>query len=207
MGWRALSQRAGASAHGTIPPLRGTRDEGLGRWRSVAEGAVRAHAVVVTPPALVQDLGLGQAVEDLAVEQFVAQLAIEALAVDVLPGVALRDVDGLGADRGDPFAQSDCDELQTVVRPNIGRRAAQDHLIGQGLKHVGGVELPFHSDGQRLMRELVDQTQHPELLSIMGPILDEVVGPDVVGPLGAQAHARAVVQPQPHPNAPGSAPR
>jgi len=44
--------------------------------------------------------------------------------------------------------------------------------------------------------ELVDQTQHPELPSIMGPIRDEVVGPDVVGTLGAQAHARAVVQPQ-----------
>src|SRR5690606_19681134 len=28
-------------------------------------------------------------------------------------------------------------------------------------------------------------------------ILDEVVGPDVIGSLGAQAHARAVVQPKP----------
>src|SRR5271169_4331263 len=30
----------------------------------------------------------------------------------------------------------------------------------------------------------------------MGAILDKVVGPDVVGPLGAEAHARAVVQPE-----------
>jgi len=45
--------------------------------------------------------------------------------------------------------------------------------------------------------ELVDQAQHPELPSIMGPVLDEVMGPDMVGALGAQAHARALVQPQP----------
>ena len=30
----------------------------------------------------------------------------------------------------------------------------------------------------------------------MGSVFDEVVGPDVVRPLGAQAHARAVVQPE-----------
>jgi hypothetical protein len=50
-----------------------------------------AHAVVVTPPSLDQDLSLSQAVEDLAVEQFVAQLAVEALAVAVLPRTAGRD--------------------------------------------------------------------------------------------------------------------
>lgn len=57
--------------------------------------------------------------------------------------------------------------------------------------------LALHPDGQCLVSELVDQTQHAELPSIMGPILDEVVRPDVVGPLlRAQAHARAVVQPE-----------
>ncbi len=46
------------------------------------------------------------------------------------------------------------------------------------------------------MGELVDDAQHAELASIMGAVLDEVVGPDVVGSLGPQADARAVVQPQ-----------
>ncbi len=35
-----------------------------------------------------------------------------------------------------------------------------------------------------------------EFPSIMGFILDKVVGPDVARPLGAQAHAGAVVQPE-----------
>jgi hypothetical protein len=42
-------------------------------------------SVVVAPPCLDDDLGLGEAVEDLAVEQFVAKLRVEALTVAVLP--------------------------------------------------------------------------------------------------------------------------
>ena len=79
-------------------------NEGLGRWRPVAKRTVRTHAIVMAPPGFDQDLGLGEAEEHLAVEQFVAKLAVEALTVAVLPGTAGRDVGGLGADRGDPFA-------------------------------------------------------------------------------------------------------
>ena len=149
----------------------------------------------MTPPGFDQDLGFGQAEEDLAVEQLIAQLAVEALAVSVLPRAAGLDVGGLGADRGNPLAQSQGDELRAVVRPHIGRPPAQDHHVGQGLQYVGGVELALDPDGQGLVGELVDQAQHPELPSVMGPVLDEVIGPDMVGALGAQAHARAVVQP------------
>jgi hypothetical protein len=39
----------------------------------------------VTPPGFDQDLGLGQAEEDLAVEQLIAQLAVETLAIADLP--------------------------------------------------------------------------------------------------------------------------
>jgi hypothetical protein len=52
---------------------------------------VRAHGVEVDTPCLDQDLGLGQAEEDLAVERLVAQLAVEALAVTVLPRVVGLD--------------------------------------------------------------------------------------------------------------------
>jgi hypothetical protein len=40
--------------------------------RAVAERGVRAHLIVVAPPALDHDLCLAQAVEDLAIEQLVA---------------------------------------------------------------------------------------------------------------------------------------
>ena len=56
---------------------------------------MRTYGVEVPPPGLDQDLGLGQAEEDLAVEQLIAQLAVEAFAVAVLPGAA-----GLDGKRG-----------------------------------------------------------------------------------------------------------
>ena len=42
------------------------------------------------------------------------------------------------------------------------------------------------------MGEFVDGSEHPVSPSIMGAVLDEVVGPDEVGSLGAQADGRSV---------------
>src|ERR687883_664022 len=67
----------------------------------VADRSMRAHGVVVTAPALDDDLRLAQRVEDLAVEQLVAQSRIETLDKAVLPRTARRDVSGLRADRAD----------------------------------------------------------------------------------------------------------
>src|SRR5271163_2242405 len=69
--------------------------EHLGSWSPVADRGMRANSVVVPTPALDDDLGLAQRVEDLAVEEFVAQARIEALDEAVLPRAARGDVGGL----------------------------------------------------------------------------------------------------------------
>ena len=46
------------------------------------------------------------------------------------------------------------------------------------------------------MGELVDDVEHAELPSVMSALLEEVVGPDVVGAFGPQPDARSVTQPQ-----------
>src|SRR5690606_22738322 len=45
--------------------------------------------------------------------------------------------------------------------------------------------------------ELVDDVEHAELPATVGPTLDEVVGPDMVGVLGSKPDARSVIQPEP----------
>ena len=50
-----------------------------------------------------------------------------------------------------------------------------------GFPPVGGVEPSLDPDGKGLVDELVDQAHHPEFPSVMGPVLDEVIGPDVIG--------------------------
>ena len=76
-------------------------------------------------------------------------------------------------------------------------RRMQDEEIGQDLEHVRGLELAGDPDRQAFVRELVDDIEHPVLPAVVGAILDEVVGPDVVGALGPQPEAGAVRQPEP----------
>jgi len=79
----------------------------------------------------------------------------------------------------------------------VARHAAQDEQIGQDINHVHGLEPARYPARQALVRELVEDVEHPVLPSIMGAILDKVVGPDVVGVLGPQPQAGAVRQPEP----------
>jgi hypothetical protein len=82
----------------------------------------------VAPPALDDDLGLAESVEDFAVEQLVAQASVEALDVAVLPGAAPLDVGGLGTDNRDPFLYRLGDELRSVVGPGVNGNALQEGI-------------------------------------------------------------------------------
>ena len=77
--------------------------------------------------------------------------------------------------------------------------AAQDEQVRQHVDDVDRLELAVDPDRQAFAGELVDDVEHAELAAVMGAVLDEVVGPDMVGMLRPQPDARAVVQPQPAP--------
>ena len=72
----------------------------------------------------------------------------------------------------------------------------QDEQARQGVDDVGRVELATDPDRQALPGELVDDVEHAELSAIVGPALDEVIGPDMVGVLGQKPDARSVIQPE-----------
>ncbi len=97
---------------------------------------MRSDGIVVTTPALDDDLGFAQRVEDFAVEQLVAQASIEALDVTVLPRTARLAVSSLGTDSGDPALHCLGDELRTVFRPNMAGDASHDEEVSQGIDHV-----------------------------------------------------------------------
>ena len=56
-----------------------------------------------------------------------------------------------------------------------------------------------YDDRQTSPGELIDHREHADLPSVMGAILDEVVGPDVVGPAGPETDAGSVIEPEPAP--------
>jgi hypothetical protein len=60
---------------------------------------VRPYRIVFPTPALYQDLGLLQGIENLPVEQLITQLPIEALVVTVLPRTTRFNIE-----RFDPYS-------------------------------------------------------------------------------------------------------
>src|SRR3954462_11849879 len=85
----------------------------LGGRRPVADRGMRSDGVVVTPPALDDDLRLAKDVEDLAIEQLVPEPGSEALDVPVPPGAARSHLVGFGSDTPDPLLDGFGDELRS----------------------------------------------------------------------------------------------
>src|SRR6056297_3999641 len=165
------------------------------RW-SVAQRGMRSDRVVLSSPALDDDARLGEAVEHLPVQQLVSELGVEALAVAILPRTAGLDEGGLRPDGRDPLSNGPGDELRTIIGTDMARHAAQDEEVRQDVDDVRRLQLPVYADLKALPSELVDDVQHAELPAVVGAVLDEVIGPDMVGPLGSEPHAGAAVQPQ-----------
>src|ERR1022692_1649624 len=158
---------------------------------------MRPDCIEVAPPTFDDDLGLAQRVEDFAIEQFIAQARVEAFDVAVFPWTAWRDIGGLCADRCDPLLHSLGHELRSVVGPDVARNATQNEQIGQHINHIDGLELSGDPDRQAFMGELVDHVEPSIFPSIVGAVLDQVVGPDVIAVLGTQPDAGSVRKPEP----------
>lgn len=79
----------------------------------------------------------------------------------------------------------------------MGGDAAQDEEVGKHADDIDGLQLSLDPNGDAFPRELIDHVEHPDFPAIVRPILDEIVGPDMVGVFRSQSDARTVVQPQP----------
>jgi len=79
-------------AEHSVVRISGNHPYGLGCGWPITQPTVGPYRIIFPPPALYQDLGLLQGVENFPVEQLVTQLDIEALVVTVLPGTARFNV-------------------------------------------------------------------------------------------------------------------
>ena len=147
---------------------------------------MRPNCIEVAPPTFDDDLGLAQGVEDFTIEQFIAQARIEALDVTVFPRTAWLDIGGFCADRCDPLLHSLGYELRPIVGPNVARHTTQDEESGQNIDDIDDLELAGDPDRQAFVGELVDDIEHSIFPSIVGTVLDKVVGPDVIAVPGTQ---------------------
>ena len=56
-------------------------------------------------------------------------------------------------------------------------------VLGQNVDHIDRLELAGDTDRQTFVGKLVEHVEHPVLASLVGAILDEVIGPDMIEPL------------------------
>src|SRR5205807_2208827 len=75
--------------------------------------------------------------------------------------------------------------------------AAQDEQVGQNVDDIDCFELAGDTDRQAFVGKLVNDIEHAISASIVGAVLDKVVGPDVIAVLRPQPDARSVGQPEP----------
>ena len=154
----------------------------------VAQGSVRRHGVVMSSPAFDDDLALGERIEDFTIQKFIAKPIVERLDEAILSRAARHDVGCLGPDCGQPVSQRLSNELRTIVGANMDWDTAQDKEIREHVNDVNCLQPSINPDGNAFACELIDDVEHPILPPLMCPILDEVVGPDVVGIFRAQPH-------------------
>ena len=69
---------------------------------------------------------------------------------------------------------------------DVSGNALQDEEVGQNVDHIDRLELAGDTDRQTFMAELVEHVEHPILTSIVGAVLDKVVGLDMIALLRAQ---------------------
>lgn len=87
-------------------------------------------------------------------------------------------------------------KARRIIRPDVLRRTMDGEQIDQAVQHVVGVQLASNDDGRAAAREFIDDRQQAEDTSILRPILDKIIGPDVPGALRPKPDARLVIQPE-----------
>ena len=118
------------------------------------------------------------------------QTSVEALDIAVLPRRSRFNEGGAASQRGDPQPDGLDDEPSVRCRSGCSQGRHVDEQIGQHVDDVDREGLAPDPNLQALPGELVQHVEHAEGATVIGPVMHEVVGPDMVRPLGAQPDTR-----------------
>ena len=84
-------------------------------------------------------------------------------------------VSGLCSDCAYPITNGLSYELWAVVRPDVGRHAAQDEQVCQGIDELCRVQLALHSDCQASPAVFIQDVERSERFPIIGSMMYEVI--------------------------------
>jgi hypothetical protein len=160
-------------------------DSRSGCRRLIVQGRVRTHGVAVLSPALDYDLRSLEREEEFSVERFVPEFRVEAFTITVVPRTDRHDVSRLAP----TIAIQSLSALAIISGPLSERifagmprrmnRSDSTSMTSTAFSCLSTL-MAMHSlvnssaQTQRVCREYAD------FLSIVGPILYKIVGPDMV---------------------------
>ena len=142
---------------------------------------MRSNLVVMSTPGLDEHLRLSAASEPFQAQVFVAKLVVEALVRCILPWLTWIDERRINAAGAQPLKDRPRDELRAVVRTQIARCAMSADEPRQHLDDVPRANAARDLDGEALAGPLVDDGQTLQLLAVGATVVDEVIGPHVIG--------------------------
>jgi len=145
----------------------------------------------VVPPALDKNQGFLEAVEDFPVEKLISEFAVEGLAVAILPRASWFNIGCLHTDLGKPLAQRDGNQFRVIVRTNVSRHTPGNHLHGERLEYIHGLDMTGHDQRQAFTCVFIEKDKHSEFTVVVCLATDEVIAPDMI-PIKADSSARGI---------------
>jgi hypothetical protein len=127
-----------------------------GRRCLVLQTRMRTRFVVVPPPVLDNDAGLGAVSEPLHGQAFVAEFAIKGLVRSVLPRFTGIDEGGLDCLIKRPFEKSAAREFGLIIRSQVTWGTTDAYEPVQDLDKPLRAYGPGDIDGKTLAGELID---------------------------------------------------
>lgn len=107
----------------------------------------------------------------------------------------LFDVERPHADSSQSIAHGLACKFGSIIQTDVFRCASLREQVREHDQHVVVLELSLHVDGEAFSRVLVDHGEHAEHGTVMSPVGDEVVRPDVAFMLRPESNAGAVIEP------------
>ena len=101
-------------------------------------------------PALDQDLGFEQRIEELAIEKLGAEFPVERFDLILLPRAFGLDEQGAHANLAQPLSDRRRREFRSVARADISRRPAFCEEVRKALQNGLRLQSPRHHDSQAL---------------------------------------------------------
>src|SRR5215813_12327624 len=153
---------------------------------------MRAHLVVLPTPRFDQHLRVDSVLEPLHAEALVSKFPVEALVRSILPRLARIDERRFDSLVCEPAQNRPRDELRAVVGSEVSRCTAFAHQLRQHLDHAARTDASTDIDRRTFTRELVQDRQALQRLSIRARVEHEVVGQTWLAPPGASGRGLPV---------------